>query len=296
MIKRIFELELAELERKYRRASVRQLLCGIYRKHKYLTDGAFGLFAMNFTGGDPRYKQMIRESMLKEKIDYAINNPDKIEAMRNVMTIDDLVELVLKEEKNDSFVESDKTGIYVRIDQILGYHRQHPKAVTRDIQPVNEPDFLILVVSREQVESADITDVLDVLEKLLTSPEIALEFCERVDITFDGYNDDARELFEIPEVRNFVYELDNQFPFWLYFLSKYHSGLFCVLNCFLPPNLMDEAKKRKWPQLIQEYLLKRGIPALNQVCAFVGYSDKRVQELTDNALRYIQHGRFPLKT
>ena len=77
---------------------------------------------------------------------------------------------------------------------------------------------LILVISREEVLAEDIEPALGVLKKLTESPEVARSYREKVDIAFHGYDNYAEELFEIPEVRNYMYKLDEQFPFWLYFL------------------------------------------------------------------------------
>ena len=48
------------------------------------------------------------------------------------------------------------------------------------------------------------------------------------------------------EVSNFVCELDQQFPFWLFFLSKRHRGLQCLLFCFLPPFLTEAGRARSF--------------------------------------------------
>jgi hypothetical protein len=156
-------------------------------------------------------------------------------------------------------------------------------------------DFLYVVVSREEVEAEDTTQVMGTLRQLLASPEVAFAYRERVDIAFDGYNDDARELGEIPQIRQFVWALDEQFPCWLYFLSKYHSGLSCILACFLPPNLTEEAKRKIYPQRLQEYLLNRGLPAMNQLCELTDCSEEEVTEMTDRVMRYIQFGKLPLE-
>src|SRR6185312_10390513 len=96
---------------------------------------------------------------------------------------------------------------------------------------LNSCDFLSVVVSREDVEAGDISSTMNVLQRLLASPATARKFFGRVDIMFDGYNGFAAELFEISEVRTFVYKLDEKFPFWLFFLSKHHLGLQCLLFC-----------------------------------------------------------------
>lgn len=84
------------------------------------------------------------------------------------------------------------------------------------------------MISRAEVESGDISPAIGVLQRLIESFEIALEFFERVDIAFHGYDDDSRELFGIQKVRDYSHKLDHSFPFWLFFLSKRHLGLQCL--------------------------------------------------------------------
>jgi hypothetical protein len=104
------------------------------------------------------------------------------------------------------------------------------------------PDFIFVVVSRKEVYVEGVDEVLGVLHYLATSPEALTTHRERVDIRFDGFNDDPRELWEIPEVRSFVERLDQQFPYWLYFLSRHGTGLLAIVRCFLLPHLKPEAE------------------------------------------------------
>lgn len=117
---------------------------------------------------------------------------------------------------------------------------------------------------------------------------------ERVDIAFHGYDRQANELFEIAAVRQYVHELDIQFPYWLYFLSKRHLGLQSLIYCFLPPFLMEEARNRIFPERINQLLAQRWYPAMAQMCQLTGLSDAQVEHLVDRALLYITEGRFPL--
>lgn len=147
----------------------------------------------------------------------------------------------------------------------------------------------IIVVSRKEVEEADTSLALGIFQRLLESPEIAKAYQEKVDIVFHGYDEDSRELFEIPEVRNYVHRLDNDFPFWLYFLSKEYSGLQAILLCFLPPYLTEEAKGRIYPGKINDLLLMRWFPALNHICTFVGLNDPDIEAITERTIQYILH-------
>ena len=154
-------------------------------------------------------------------------------------------------------------------------------------------DPLVVGVSRAEVNAMDTSSTITVLERLIESPITARKFVERVDIAFDGYNHTSQELFEITEVRNFVYQLDEQFPFWLFFLSKRHLGLQCILLCFLPPFLTDDARARIYPERLNKLLTSRWFPAMNHICEYVGFSEKQIEQLTDRAFAYITTGRFP---
>jgi hypothetical protein len=83
------------------------------------------------------------------------------------------------------------------------------------------------------------------------------EYRERVDIAFRGYDADSRELCEIPDVRRFVANLDESFPYWLYFLSREHPGLQALAFRFLPPCLTEQAQRTIWPQRLTELVERR---------------------------------------
>jgi hypothetical protein len=151
-------------------------------------------------------------------------------------------------------------------------------------------DFLTVVIGRQQVEAGDISEPLSVLLRLLTR-ENAIQYCERVDICVEGYDSESRELYEIPEVRDFIYQLDVEFPYWLYFLTKRGLGLLFVLSCFCPPFLPPEARQRIWNERIGAYLLNRGFPALNHICELAGCSEQEIRRLSDRVAEYLVNGR-----
>jgi hypothetical protein len=160
-----------------------------------------------------------------------------------------------------------------------------------DLPDVIDP--LCIVVSRDQVESGDASEVLKTLKGFLASPAKAKSFQERLDIAFHGYDDDRRELFEIPTVREFVYKLDEGFPFWLFFLSKQHLGLQCILHCFLLPFLTGEARAKTHPNQLGELLTHRWFPAMNQVCQFAGLTETENRLLTERSTQYFMNGLLP---
>jgi hypothetical protein len=105
----------------------------------------------------------------------------------------------------------------------------------KELDLLSLSDFISIVISRQDVRSQNIEPTLSILKKFTHTPQMARNFMERISISFEGYDEDTRELDEIPEVRDFVHKLDDEFPYWLFFLSKETSGLKCIMRCFLLP-------------------------------------------------------------
>ena len=92
-------------------------------------------------------------------------------------------------------------------------------------------DWLGVAVSRSDVENRDISTTLGTLSGLLDTDATVRRFRGRVNVSFDGFDDDPREIYEIPEIRRFCAELDARFPYWLYFLSMEDSSLKMMTFC-----------------------------------------------------------------
>ena len=148
----------------------------------------------------------------------------------------------------------------------------------------------VIVISREEIQRADTSSVLEALRPLLKSPATARRYFEHIEIAFDGYNNNAEELFEMQEVREFVYLLDEEFPFWLFFLDKSGLGLQCISLCFLPPYLTDEARAEIFPARLDELLTSRWFPAMNQICEWVGMSEEDIENLSGRSVEYLLKG------
>ena len=78
-------------------------------------------------------------------------------------------------------------------------------------------DQLNLTIERPDIESGNISETLSMLQSLLASEARVTRFANRVCLFIDGYNDYPRELYEVPEVRSFLQNLDSHFPYWLWF-------------------------------------------------------------------------------
>ena len=81
------------------------------------------------------------------------------------------------------------------------------------------------MLSRRQVETCDLAEPLVLLRRLTADRQTAIDFCGRISLVVDGYNDDPRELFEVPEVRAYIKRLDQAWPYWFFFLSQIDESI-----------------------------------------------------------------------
>lgn len=153
---------------------------------------------------------------------------------------------------------------------------------------------LLIVISHDEVLREDISGPLTTLKHLISSRELIRANRLNVDVSFSGYDNTREELFEIPEVRNYVYKLDGEFPFWLYFLSRSFMGLQCLAYCYLLPYLTEEARNETHPKQLADLIERRWGPALDRICAAAGHSESEADELLDSALKYFMSGPRPL--
>jgi hypothetical protein len=107
-------------------------------------------------------------------------------------------------------------------------------------RPGARVDRLVLHASRAEVEAADIDHALSALDKLL-KPEVAQRLKGRLIFEIRGYEDDPRDLWEIPEVRAWMKALDQAFPYWFYFMDVGPGSTLAKSSAFRPTHCADLA-------------------------------------------------------
>ena len=146
-------------------------------------------------------------------------------------------------------------------------------------------DFLTIIISRQEIETNDLSQTIGTLNRLLEDKETIEYFFERVEIGVGGYDNDPRELWDIPEVKLFIQKLDRQFPYWLYFLTKFGSGLKMIAFCC--SNLIKLSSTKVWlePASLEQFY-NRHFAAMNELGDKIGMTEKENVELTEMVVGY----------
>ena len=94
--------------------------------------------------------------------------------------------------------------------------------------------FKNIIISKEEVESETIEKMKERIGMLMSDRSLLMSHQGEINIFFDGYNDDAREIVEIPEIKNYIDRIVKEIPYWFYFLDlkSVNGSLAVMLNCY----------------------------------------------------------------
>jgi len=88
-----------------------------------------------------------------------------------------------------------------------------------------------LRISHREINNHDTSRSLALLNGLTQEKNIAWLARGKLVLSVDGYDNDPRELFEIPEVRRFIQSLHAQWNYWFFFANEIYATLPVVCFC-----------------------------------------------------------------
>lgn len=94
-------------------------------------------------------------------------------------------------------------------------------------QPMQAP-LLVCVISGHDIKLRNIEDTLGVLRKLSASRASAYAWRGKLVLSVSGYDNDPRELAEIPSVREHFAAINAVWPYWLWFIARNHEQISLV--------------------------------------------------------------------
>jgi len=143
---------------------------------------------------------------------------------------------------------------------------------------VRKLDMIFYPISKDEIINKDYTRILKTLEILKKAGKDAKG---KLWLTFDGYENDPREIYEIDEIRDFVRYIYNQYNFIFYFLTHLDNNRAVIFACI---NDFRSSKKNGEPNVNLEIIFDENIKQ-KTVNAIVNYGYK-VNDL-DGARRVI---------
>ena len=159
-----------------------------------------------------------------------------------------------------------------------------------DLQPgLHDP--VILMVSREAVESQDIMSVLGRLRLLSATREDAWLYREQLSIVYDGYENDPRELVDIEEVRSFAKRLHSAWPYWAFFMNQLDSTISLWLACLCGSAYPGSGQAEIDVEQLTQILLS-GFDSMNALFDKHGFPQAVLQRQSEGITRLIDEMGF----
>lgn len=161
-----------------------------------------------------------------------------------------------------------------------------PPSAPIDLRPgVREP--VVLLISRREVEQADLGSVLSRLKPFLATREDARRYRGQMTLVVDGYNDDPRELVDIPEVRALLRRLEAQWPYWAYFFNQVDDSVKLLLSCAAGSRFLGRGAVEMDPAAVG-HALAHGFGGMNEVFERFGFPEDELEQASRGLAELIE--------
>ena len=108
-----------------------------------------------------------------------------------------------------------------------------------EIEP--QSDYIVLQISQEAIQNCDTSEYVAMLHGATGTLQSFTEAFQKYVFLISGYDDDPRELYQIPEVVSFIKDLNSKLPFWLYFVNTSDKKFFSwMIACLCQAMSLDQ--------------------------------------------------------
>jgi len=104
-----------------------------------------------------------------------------------------------------------------------------------------QSDYTVLQISQEAIQNCDTSEYVTLLHGITDSLQSFEAAFQRYVLSVSGYDNDQRELYQIPEVVSFIKDLNSKLPFWLYFVNTGDKRFFSwMIACLCQAMSLDQ--------------------------------------------------------
>jgi len=104
-----------------------------------------------------------------------------------------------------------------------------------------QSDYTVLQIPQEAIQNCDTSEYVTLLHGATDSLQSFEAAFQRYVFLISGYDDDPRELYQIPEVVSYIKDLNSKLPFWLYFINTSDKKFFSwMIACLCQAMSLDQ--------------------------------------------------------
>ena len=143
---------------------------------------------------------------------------------------------------------------------------------------LKESDIILLNISKKEVLNMDTSGLTTLLKKLTINDEMIKKSESKLSIFIDGYNHDSREIYEIPEVVDWMKKVFEDFKYWGYFLDmrkdfRKFTGLRLFILCLCDSKIIKTNENNTIKSI--EYNVKQSLDIMQKIFGWLNeFTDK----------------------
>ena len=104
-----------------------------------------------------------------------------------------------------------------------------------------QSDYIVLQIPQEAIQNCNTSEYVALLHGATGSLQSFETAFQRYVFLISGYDNDQRELYQIPEVVSFIKDLNSKLPFWLYFINTSDKKFFSwMIACLCQAMSLDQ--------------------------------------------------------
>lgn len=145
----------------------------------------------------------------------------------------------------------------------------HMKEVWTLGENANKYDIIYIKVLRDEIDLHYVGAFTRAMRRLIASREVVLHSNNKVDFCIEGYDEDPRELYEIPEVRRWVQDATSELNelAYLLILDDHAQGILVIAGCLGEARKLDDQRSVITnPRAVLDFMLQqfRGLNKLTE--------------------------------
>ncbi|MFZ7131576.1 MAG: hypothetical protein ACOWWR_04390 [Eubacteriales bacterium] len=161
----------------------------------------------------------------------------------------------------------------------------HQEMITlEDMMIYSNISYIKIPFYREDIEKMDIEKYENMLSVLYPNVLITHDLCEKVDLTIYGYEEDLREIWQIPQIRRFIKALNEKFNHWFYFLDKKTDSLYWITMCLCAKHFGSDDEHIMDTMLFSDFINNQ-LQDLNHIMYYLNDENKG-KEISQGVFKY----------
>lgn len=152
---------------------------------------------------------------------------------------------------------------------------------------------MLFVVGQDDILSKNYSDLIAAFSRLEVNTDLIKHCRGKVDVSIHGYDNDPRELFEIPEVMEYVREIFIKIDSWTYFLAMDEKAHFLKVLFIAHAKFKRlEPGKLEYEKAHSADFISNLFDGLNKFCDKHNISYEINIEQCDKVMNYLTEGEW----